>query len=63
MFKKKTILFTIILFFLTLTTSIIKNKARNLEKDILNLKKEIRCVENNISAAEIDFTYVSNPEK
>ncbi|MBH90593.1 MAG: hypothetical protein CMG67_00575 [Candidatus Marinimicrobia bacterium] len=61
---KKTILFTIILlFFLTLITSIIKNKARNLEKDILKLKKEISVLENNISAAEIDFIYVSNPEK
>tara|TARA_Y100000590_G_scaffold436324_1_gene556776 strand:+ start:2887 stop:3213 length:327 start_codon:yes stop_codon:yes gene_type:complete len=61
---KKSIIFSITFFFLlTTTTSLIKNKARNLEKDILKLKKDISFLEKQISDAEIDFIYLSNPEQ
>ena len=63
MFKKSIILSIIIFFFLTLTTSVIKNKSRNLEKDLLTLNKEIFLLEKQISDAEIDHIYLSNPEK
>ena len=61
MFKKSIIISIITFFFLTLTTSVIKNKARNLEKDVLILKKDISILKKQISDAEIDFTYLSNP--
>jgi len=63
MFKKSIILSITCFLFLTLTTSVIKNKARNLEKDILKLKKNISLLEKQISDAEIDFVYLSNPEQ
>ena len=63
MFKKSIILSITCFFLLTITTSIIKNKARNLEKDISRLKKDILLLEKQISDAEIDFIYLSNPEK
>ena len=62
MFKKSIIISIITFFFLTLTTSVIKNKARNLEKDVLILKKDISILKKQISDAEIDFIYLSNPE-
>ena len=63
MFKKSIIISIITFFFLTLTTSVIKNKARNLEKDMLQLKQDISLLEKQISDAEIDFIYLSNPEQ
>ena len=58
MFKKSIIISIITFFFLTLTTSVIKNKARNLEKDVLILKKDISILKKQISDAEIDFIYL-----
>ena len=63
MFKKSIILSITCFFLLTITTSIIKNKARNLEKDISSLKKDILLLEKQISDAEIEFVYLSNPEQ
>ena len=63
MFKKSIILSITCFLLLTITTSLIKNKARNLEKDILKLKKNISLLEKQISDAEIDFIYLSNPEQ
>ena len=62
MFKKSIILSIICFSLLTVTTSVIKNKARNLEKDVLILKKDISILKKQISDAEIDFIYLSNPE-
>ena len=63
MFKKSIILSIACFFLLTITTSVIKNKARNLEKDMLQLKQDISLLEKQISDAEIDFIYLSNPEQ
>jgi hypothetical protein len=63
MFKKSIILSITLFFLITVITSLIKNKARNLEKDISKLKKEVSLLEKQISDAEIDFIYLSNPEK
>jgi len=60
----KTILLSITCFFLlTVTTSVIKNKARNLEKDISKLREDISLLEKQMSDAEIEFIYLSNPEQ
>tara|TARA_B100001029_G_C14695174_1_gene251841 strand:- start:105 stop:431 length:327 start_codon:yes stop_codon:yes gene_type:complete len=63
MFKKSVILSIFCFFLLTITTSLIKNKARNLEKDIFKLKKDISIIEKQISDSEIEFIYLSNPEQ
>ncbi len=63
MFKKTTLFLITCFFLLTITTSIIKNKARNIEKDIEKIKRDISLLEEEISDAEIDFTYLSNPEQ
>ncbi len=58
----KPITLTIICFcLLVIFTSFVKNKARNLEKDISKLKKNISSLNKHLSDAEIDFTYLSNP--
>ena len=63
MFKKSIILTIFCFFFPSITTSLIKNKARNLEKDISKIRKNISFLEKQISDAEIDFVYLSNPER
>tara|TARA_B100000287_G_scaffold316588_1_gene300204 strand:+ start:101 stop:427 length:327 start_codon:yes stop_codon:yes gene_type:complete len=63
MFKKSIILSIICFFLLTITTSLIKNKARNLEKDISRLSADISLLEKQISDAEIEFIYLSNPQQ
>jgi len=63
MFKKSLILSIACFFLLAITTSAIKNSARNLEKDISKLKKDISLIEKQISDAEIDFIYLSSPEQ
>jgi len=63
MFKKSIILSITCFLLLTVTTSLIKNKARNLEKDISKLKKNISLLKKQISDSEIDFVYLSNPEQ
>ena len=62
MFKKYIVITICLFFILFLTTSTIKNKSRNLEKDILKLKKDIFYLEKNLDEAEIDFIYLSSPE-
>tara|TARA_B100000945_G_C20240290_1_gene529619 strand:- start:434 stop:760 length:327 start_codon:yes stop_codon:yes gene_type:complete len=63
MFNKKIIFIVSCFFLLIVITSIIKNNTRNLEKDIFKLKNEISLLEKQISDAEIDFVYLSNPER
>ena len=62
-FKKSLILSIVCFFLITITTSVIKNKSRNLEKDILKIKKDISLLEKQVSDAEIDFIYLSKPER
>ena len=63
MFNKPIILSVICFLLLSITTSLIKNKTRNLEKDISVIKKDISLLEKQVSEAEIDFIYLSSPEK
>ena len=63
MFKKSLILSLTVFFTLMVITSVIKNKTRNLEKKIEKINKEIAFLEKQLSDAEIDYIYLSGPEK
>ncbi len=53
------IVFSILFFF----TSIVKNKTRIIEKSILNNEKKIAFLKNEIYETQLDFFYLSSPDK
>ena len=61
MFKTKFIISMSIFVIFLIITSVIKNKARVLEKQISNLKKNVLMKEKNVNEAELDFYYLSSP--
>lgn len=63
MFNKPIIFSLSIFFILMIFTSIIKNNTRNIEKNIEKLNIEISILTNELLNAEIDFIYLSSPEK
>ena len=63
MFKKSLIFSLTIFFTLMIVTSLIKNKTRNLEKKIEKINKEVAFLEKQLSDAEIDYIYLSSPNK
>ena len=44
-------------------TSIVKNKTRNIEKNIQKINQEIRILNKELLNVETDFIYLSSPEK
>ena len=63
MFKKSLILSLTVFLTLMVITSVIKNKTRNLEKEIEKINKEVAFLEKQLSDAEIDYIYLSGPER
>ena len=63
MFKQSLILSLTVFFTLMIITSVIKNKTRNLEKEIEKINKEVAFLEKQLGDAEIDYIYLSSPEK
>jgi len=63
MFKKSLIFSLTVFFTLMIITSLIKNKTRNLEKEIEKINKEVVFLEKQLSDAEIDYIYLSSPKK
>jgi len=63
MFKKSLIFSLTVFFTLMIITSLIKNKTRNLEKEIEKINKEVAFLEKELSDAEIDYIYLSGLEK
>tara|TARA_B100001996_G_scaffold153530_1_gene116798 strand:+ start:61 stop:381 length:321 start_codon:yes stop_codon:yes gene_type:complete len=63
MFKKSITISLSIFFILMIFTSIIKNKTRNIEKNIENLNKKVSILEEELMDAKIDFVYLSSPEE
>ena len=63
MFKKSLIFSLTVFFTLMIITSVIKNKTRNLEKEIEKINKAVTLLEKQLSDAEIDYVYLSGPEK
>ena len=63
MFKKSLIFSLTVFFTLMIITSLIKNKTRNLEKEIEKINKEVAFLEKQLSDAETDYIYLSSPNK
>ncbi len=63
MFKKSLIFSLTVFFTLMIITSVIKNKTRNLEKEIEKINKEVTLLEKELSDAQIDYIYLSSPKK
>ena len=63
MLKRPIIKSLTIFFILMIFTSVIKNESRNLEKDIEKLNIEVTKLQREFSDANIDFMYLSSPEK
>ena len=63
MLKRPIIKSLAIFFILMIFTSVIKNQSRNLEKDIEKLNIEVTKLQREFSDANIDFMYLSSPEK
>ena len=62
MFNRSIIILFSIFFLLILSVSVIKNKSRNLEKEIFKLKSDILILEKYINDAEVEYIYLSSPE-
>ena len=61
MFKIKYIFSVTIFLTFLFITSIVKNKTRIIEKQILNLNSIILLKENNLNEAQLDFYYLTSP--
>ncbi len=63
MFNTKLIFSALIFLFFLTVTSVIKNKTRIIEKEILSLDNKILFKENNINEAQLDFYYLTSPQE
>tara|TARA_B100000035_G_scaffold315332_1_gene335304 strand:- start:1249 stop:1587 length:339 start_codon:yes stop_codon:yes gene_type:complete len=63
MFNSKFIFSALIFIFFLTVTSIIKNKTRIIEKEILSLDNKILSKEKNINEAQLDFYYLTSLEE
>ena len=63
MFKKSIFISLSIFFILMIFTSIVKNKTRNIEKNIHILSRNVSILEKELENVKIDFIYLSSPEK
>ena len=63
MFKKKFVTSMAILLIFLIFTSIIKNKTRIIEKKLYKLKKKIALKEKDINESQLDFYFLTSPEK
>ena len=61
MFKTKIITSTIIFLILLISTSIIKNKTRIIEKKSFKLNKKITIKKQDINESQLDFYFLTSP--
>ena len=61
--KSKLIISIIAFSFLLFLKSIIKNKTRVIEKDILTYKKKISKLDRELYESQLDFYYLTSPKK
>ena len=58
----KNIFILLILVIGLISTSLIKNKTRLLEKDLVKLKNEISTISYDLNEASLDFEYLTTPK-
>ena len=58
----KLIVFTLI-FFLIISTSLIKNSTKNLDDEIYSISENILFLENRFEDTKLEFDYLSSSEK
>lgn len=63
MFKTKLITSLLVFFIFLIITSIIKNKTRIIEKQIINLQTKIFSKEKDINESQLDFYYLTSPKE
>tara|TARA_B100001057_G_scaffold10117_1_gene9572 strand:- start:94 stop:432 length:339 start_codon:yes stop_codon:yes gene_type:complete len=63
MFKAKFIISSIIFTSLLIITSVIKNKARVVEKNISSLNNQIIYQEKNLNETQLEFYYSTSPKE
>ncbi len=61
MIRIKIILSITVFSFLLISTSIIKNQTREIEKKILNFKQIINSKEKDFNESQLDFYYLTSP--
>ena len=63
MFKAKIIISSSIFLILLITTSIIKNQTRVIEKKLYKLDNRISLKEKNVNEAQLDFYFLTSPSQ
>ena len=61
MFRLRIIILTIIFLFLLITTSIIENQTRIIEKNLYKLNKAIILKEKDVNESQLDFYFLTSP--
>ena len=59
----KKFLFFIPIIFLIIATTIIKNSTKQLDKEIFEIKENIRVLEDKYELVLLDFNYLTSPKK
>ena len=59
----KKILVFLLIFFLIISTSLIKNSTKEIEDEIYMTKENILFLENRFQVSKLEFDYISSPEK
>ena len=59
---KKTLLISLV-FFLILSTAIIKNSTKKMDEDIFTLEESLRSLKNEYDNVKLEFEFLSSPEK
>ena len=59
---KKTLLISLV-FFLILSTAIIKNSTKKIDEDIFTLEESLRSLKNEYDNVKLEFEFLSSPEK
>ena len=59
---KKTLLISLV-FFLILSTAIIKNSTKKMDEDIFTLEESLRSLKNEYENVKLEFEFLSSPEK
>ncbi len=59
----KRFILTLIIFFLILSTSLIKNSTKKIEDEIFNVKENLRSLNSELEDVFLEYIYLSSSEK